>query len=61
MMEEEEAGYKGFAGDCVCRAIAIATQKPYKEVYDRLADGMANQRRSKRTPKQSRFYEMAYM
>jgi hypothetical protein len=28
-----EAGYKGTAGDCVCRAIAIATEKPYKEVY----------------------------
>lgn len=28
-----EAGYKGTAGDCGCRAIAIATQKPYKEVY----------------------------
>jgi hypothetical protein len=50
----EEAGYKGFAGDCVCRSIAIATKKPYKEVYDRLADGMANQRKSKRTSKQPR-------
>jgi hypothetical protein len=29
-----EAGYKGFTSDCVCRAIAIATQKPYKEVYN---------------------------
>ena len=28
------AGFKGAAGDCVCRAIAIATDKPYKEVYD---------------------------
>lgn len=28
------AGFKGAAGDCVCRAISIATQKPYKEVYD---------------------------
>lgn len=28
------AGYKGFTGDCVCRAIAIATEKPYQEVYD---------------------------
>lgn len=30
----EAAGYKGTTGDCVCRAIAIATQKPYNEVYD---------------------------
>lgn len=28
------AGYKGSAGDCVVRAIAIATGKPYQEVYD---------------------------
>jgi hypothetical protein len=28
------AGYKGQAGDCVVRAIAIATQKRYQEVYD---------------------------
>ena len=28
------AGYKGKTGDCVCRAIAIAVERPYKEVYD---------------------------
>jgi hypothetical protein len=28
------AGSKGRAGDCVVRAVAIATQKPYREVYD---------------------------
>ena len=32
----KEAGYKGNAGDCVIRSIAIATGKPYKEVYDQL-------------------------
>ena len=26
------AGYKGKTGDCVTRAIAIATGKPYQEV-----------------------------
>lgn len=31
------AGYQGKAGDCVTRAIAIATSKPYQEVYDDLA------------------------
>ena len=31
-----EAGYKGSAGDCVVRAIAIAAQLPYQEVYDTL-------------------------
>ena len=30
------AGYKGFTGDCVTRSIAIATGKPYHEVYDAL-------------------------
>lgn len=28
------AGFKGQTGDCVTRAIAIATGMPYKEVYD---------------------------
>lgn len=30
----KDAGYKGQTGDCVVRAIAIATGKPYQEVYD---------------------------
>ena len=30
------SGYKGVAGDCVTRAIAIAAEMPYKEVYDEL-------------------------
>ena len=30
------AGFKGKAGDCVCRAIAIATERPYSDVYDEL-------------------------
>lgn len=30
------AGFKGQAGDCVCRSIAIVTGKPYREVYDKL-------------------------
>ena len=29
-----EAGYRGEAGDCATRSIAIATGKPYREVYD---------------------------
>ncbi len=43
----QAAGYKGKAGDCVCRAIAIAARLPYQEVYDRLAEGNAKQRKSK--------------
>jgi hypothetical protein len=31
-----EAGFSGDAGDCVTRAIAIATRQPYREVYDAL-------------------------
>ena len=43
----EAAGFKGKTGDCVCRAIAIVTGKPYKEVYNRLATGNATQRKTK--------------
>ena len=39
------AGYKGDAGDCVCRAIAIAADLPYQDVYDRLAEGNASQKK----------------
>lgn len=30
----EAAGYRGKADDCVVRAIAIAAEQPYQEVYD---------------------------
>jgi hypothetical protein len=32
----EAAGYGGATGDCVARAIAIATRKPYAEVFEAL-------------------------
>jgi len=48
------AGYQGNAGDCVCRAIAIATGKPYQEIYDRLAEGNASQRKTKHCNKNSK-------
>ncbi|HEY0821114.1 MAG TPA: hypothetical protein VGD46_20170 [Rhizobacter sp.] len=38
------AGFKGKAGDCVARSLAIASGRPYREVYDRLAAGMGSQR-----------------
>ena len=44
----KEAGRKGDTGDCVTRAICIATGLPYMEVYNRLAEGNATQRKSKR-------------
>lgn len=36
------AGFKGEAGDCVTRAIAIATGRRYRDVYDDLARRMAD-------------------
>lgn len=39
------AGYKGLTGDCVTRAIAIATGKPYQEVYDAI-NGMGELERT---------------
>ena len=44
-----EAGYKGDARDCVCRAIAIATGKPYSEIYSVLATGNATERKTRRS------------
>ena len=44
----EAAGYKGRAGDCVCRAIAIATGKPYQEVYDDINRLAKSERTGKR-------------
>lgn len=34
------AGYKGSTGDCVTRAIAIATGVPYQTVYDALNENI---------------------
>lgn len=42
------AGFKGSTGDCVVRAVAIATGLPYQQVYDALAAGNANERRTRR-------------
>lgn len=42
------AGYKGVTGDCVARAIAIATGKNYQEVYDALNVAGQSERRGSR-------------
>lgn len=42
-----KAGYKGFAGDCVTRSIAIATGKSYKIVYNDLNTLAKSERRGK--------------
>ena len=43
------AGFKGKANDCVARAIAIAAQRPYAEIYSRLAAGADTQRVTAKT------------
>jgi hypothetical protein len=42
------AGFKGPTGDCVTRAIAIATGKPYREVYDLINETAQSERPRKR-------------
>lgn len=44
----EAAGFKGETRDCVCRAIAIAAEMPYKEVYDLINEMAKTERSSKR-------------
>lgn len=49
----EAAGFKGKTGDCVCRAIAIATERPYPEVYDLINKYGARERITERKRKKS--------
>lgn len=42
------AGFKGYTGDCVVRAIAIADERSYQEVYDSLFEAAAEYRDSHR-------------
>lgn len=50
----EAAGFKGKTGDCVVRAIAIAAELPYRQVYDDLSYLQSRQRVTKRTRKGSK-------
>ncbi len=43
----KEAGYKGTTGDCVCRAISIATGLPYQKVYDDINELAKDEKPSK--------------
>ena len=43
-----KAGFKGTAGDCCVRAFAIASGRPYQEVYDLVADLAKRERTGKR-------------
>lgn len=44
----KDAGYKGSAGDCVVRAIAIATGDSYQKVYDNINSQKDMMRQTKR-------------
>lgn len=41
------AGYKGHTGDCVTRAVAIASGRPYADVYAALAKWSGSERKSR--------------
>lgn len=47
------AGFKGRTGDCVCRAVAIAAERPYQEVYDLINELAKCERIGKRKAKKS--------
>jgi hypothetical protein len=47
------AGYKGEAGDCVCRAISIAAELPYRGVYIALNQVAKTERQTKRGKRSS--------
>ncbi len=47
------AGYKGTTDDCVTRAITIATEIPYQEVYDGLNEMAKTERPLPRQPRPS--------
>jgi len=40
------AGFRGRAGDCVARAVAIVSGRPYREVYETINNGCRTQRRT---------------
>lgn len=45
----QAAGFQGGAGDCVVRAIAIAAERPYTEVYEALREANARYAGSRKT------------
>lgn len=48
------AGFKGIARDCVCRSIAIATERPYREIYCLINTMATAERMSRRRAKSGR-------
>jgi hypothetical protein len=49
------AGYRGKGRDCVARALAIAMQLPYAEVYKALANGNASERGCREHERRQRY------
>lgn len=47
------SGYKGFTGDCGVRAIAIATKRPYKEIYLAINEACKSEKLKKRMKSKS--------
>lgn len=50
------AGYKGTAGDCACRAISIATGMPYKDVYKLINEYGKRERRKNKSSARTGVY-----
>lgn len=48
------AGFRGDADDCVTRAVAIALQRPYRDVYDELRVALDDPRYRTRTTRTGR-------
>jgi hypothetical protein len=44
----EKAGFKGTTGDCVARAVAIATELDYKQAYNLINEIAKNEKTGKR-------------
>ena len=49
----KDAGYSGKTGDCVVRAIAIATERDYQEVYDEMNEFIRSLRQTRRARRAS--------
>lgn len=59
------AGYTGTTGDCVVRAIAVATETPYREVYDAInnaahGERFRGRRRGRRSSSRLGVYKETY-
>lgn len=52
-----DAGFRGDTGDCVCRAVAIALERPYKEVYDLINEFAKKERREKKSSARTGVYK----